>query len=42
VFWPFFGNINEAFSMLLPYADLPGEISVDEDDEDNLAIIYTE
>lgn len=42
VFWPFFANISEAFSMLLPYADLPGEIVVDEDEEDNLAIIYTE
>lgn len=42
VFWPFFDNIKEAFAMLLPYADLPGEIVVDEDDEDQLAIQYRE
>jgi hypothetical protein len=42
VFWPFFDNITEAFAMLLPYADLPGEIVVEEDEEDHLAIQYQE
>lgn len=42
VFWPFFDSLREAFSMLLPYADLPGQIVVEEDEEDHLAIQYQE
>jgi len=42
IFWPFFSNIQDAFSMLLPYAELPGQIAVDEDDDDHLVISYLE
>jgi len=42
VFWPFFDRISEAFSMLLPYAELNGEIKIDENEDDELAILYRE
>ncbi len=42
IFWPFFEVLGQAFTMLLPYANLPGMIRVDEDDEDRLTIQYVE
>ncbi len=42
IFWPFFEILSAAFDMLLPYANLPGRIVVDENDEDQMAILYTE
>ncbi len=40
IFFPFFESVGEAFTMLLPYADLPGRIVVEEDEDDKLAILY--
>lgn len=42
IFWAFFQELEASFDMLLPSADLPGRIVVDEDDEDRLVIMYVE
>ncbi len=42
VFWPFFAHLEEAFDMLLPSADLPGRITVEEDQDDQLVIQYVD
>lgn len=44
IFWPFFKILSEAFAIILPWAgaNLPGMISVDEDQEDHLILQYVE
>jgi hypothetical protein len=42
IFWPFLEILSSAFDMLLPYANLPGRIIIDENENDELAIQYTE
>lgn len=42
IFWPFFETLSEAFMMILPWANLPGTISVDEDQDDHLILQYIE
>lgn len=42
IFWPFFEILSETFAMILPSANLPGIITVEEDDQDHLVLQYVE